>query len=112
MALPNLLLAKTTSNMTAQDHHQLSLHILSWLADHIALPHLRTLHKYKGQIPSISIEIAREQLMNSILFMNTANGLDRIHGTGVISWTTPSTYALMIPNNAHPISSDHIDVLS
>ena len=59
MALPSLLPAKTTSNMTAEDHHQLSLHILSWLADHIALPHLRSLYKFKGQIPSISIENAR-----------------------------------------------------
>ena len=48
MALPKLLPANTTSNSTAEDHHQLSLHILSWLADHVALLHLRTLHKFKG----------------------------------------------------------------
>ena len=88
MALPKLLPAKTTSNMIAQDHHQLSLHILSWLLDDIALPHPRPLHKFKGQTPSISIENAREQLMNSILFMNIANDLDRIHGAGAISWIT------------------------
>ena len=104
MALPKLL--------TAKDHHQPSLHILSWLAHHIALPHLRTLHKFKGQIPSISIENAREQLMNSILFVNTANDLDRIHGAGAMSWITAPTYALMKPENAHPMSSDHIDLLS
>ena len=112
LALPSLLPAKTTSNMTAEDHHQLSLHILSWFADHIALPHLRTLYKFKGQIPSISIENAREHLMNSILFMNTAGDLDRIHGTGVISWITAPTYALMIPDNAHPMPSEQIDLLS
>ena len=112
MALPKLLPAKNTSNLTAEDHHQLSLHVLSWLADHVALPHLRTLHKFKGQIPSISIENAREQPMNSILFMNTANDLNRIHRSGTISWITAPTYALMIPDNAHPMSSDHIDLLS
>ena len=107
-----LLPAKTTLNMVAEDHHQLNLHILSWLAYQVALTHLRPLHKFKGQIPSISIENAREQLMNSILFMNTANGLDRIHGAGAISWITPPTNALMIPHNAHPMSSDDIDSLS
>ena len=112
MALPKLLPTETTSTLTAEDHHQLSLHILSWLADHVALPHLRTLHKFKGQIPLISIENAREHLMNSILFMNTTNDLDRIHGSGTTSWITAPTYALMIPDNAHPMSSDHIDLLS
>ena len=34
----------------------------------------------------ISIENAREQLMNSILSLNTANDLDRIHGARAISW--------------------------
>ena len=50
--------------------------------------------------------------MNSILFMNTANDLDRIHGAGAISWITAPTYALMLPDNAHPMSSDHINLLS
>ena len=50
--------------------------------------------------------------MNSILFMNTANDLDRIHGTGVISWITAPTYALMIPDNAHPMPSEQVDLLS
>ena len=50
--------------------------------------------------------------MNSILFMNTANDLDRIQGSGTISWITAPTYTLMIPDNAHPMSSDHIDLLS
>ena len=112
LALPNLLPAKTTSNMTAKDHHQLSLHILSWLADHIALPHLRTLHKLKGKIQSISIDNAKEQLMHSIVFVNTAIDPDRIHGAGAISWIIAPTYALMVPDNAHPMSSDHINLLS
>ena len=91
MALPKLPPAKTTSNMTAEDHHHLSLHIMSWLADPIALTHLRTLHNFKGQMASISIENTTEQLMNSILFMNIANDLDRIHGAGAISWITAPT---------------------
>ena len=66
MALQKLLPAKTTSNMIAEDHHHLNLHILAWLTGHIALPHLRTLHKFKGRIPSISIENATAQLMNSL----------------------------------------------
>ena len=112
MALPKLLPTKTTSNLTTEDHHQLSLHLLSCLAGHVALPHLRVLHKFKGQIPSISIENAREHLPNSILFMDTANDIDWIQGLGTISWITAPTYALVIPDNAHPMSSDHIDLLS
>ena len=72
MALPKLLPGKTTSNIRAKDHHQLSLHILSWLADHRALSHVRALHNFTGQMPWISIQNAREQLTDSILFMNTA----------------------------------------
>ena len=71
MAPPKLLPTKFTLILTAEDHHQLSLHVLSWLADHIAVPHLRTLHKF-----------------------------------------TAPTYALMILDNAHPMSSDLIDLLS
>ena len=112
MALPKLLRTKTTSNLTAEDYHLLGLHIVSWLADHVALPHLKTLHKFKGHIPSKSIQNAREQPMNSILFMNTANDLYRIHGSGTVSWILAPTYALMMPDNAHLMSSNHIDLLS
>ena len=112
MALPKLLLIKTTLTLTAEVHHQLSLHVPSLLADHVALPHLRTLHKFQRQIPLISFENAREHLMNSILYINTANDVDRIHALGTFRWITTPTYALMIPEIAHPMSSDHIDLLS
>ena len=111
-ALPKLLRAKTSSTLTAEDHHQVSLHVLAWVSDHMALPHLRTLHKAKGHVPLITSENARELIMNLVLLMYAADDLDRINGKSLISWITAPTYTLMIPDNAQPLVRDQINLLS
>ena len=111
IALPQLLLAKSSPALTAEEHHQRSLYVLAWVADHMALPYLRTLHKTKGHLLPISLENARDLLMSSVLVMYTLNDFDRIHGNPVVSWLTAPTYALVVPDNAQPLHPAPIDCL-
>ena len=112
MAFPQLLPAKWSPTLTAEEDHQLSLYVLAWLADHMALPHLRTLLKTKGQLPQISLENKRDLLMSPVLVMYTTNDFDRIHGSPLVSWLPAPTYALMVPEIARPLHSAPIDLLS
>ena len=72
MQLPKLLPLKSTST-TTEDHDQLSLHVFMWLVDHMPLPHLCSLQKFKGQVPHMSLDNARDRLMNSVIFMHTTH---------------------------------------
>ena len=119
--LPKFMPPKLSGDLSAVDHHHLCVFLLAWIADAIALPHLKCAIRQKGIISLATPETVRDIFMNSVVRLKTTDELFQLGGDRLPSWVTTPTYAVMVPDAAKQmpdpfgepeIFSDHIDLAS
>ena len=100
VGLPKFMPPKLNGGLSAVDHHHLCIHLLAWVANAIALPHLKCATCRKGLISLAASEIVRDIVMNSVIRLKTADELFQLGGDRLPSWVTAPTYAIRIPDAA------------
>ena len=98
--LPKFMPPKINGDLSVVDHHHLCVFLLVWIADAIALPHLKCAIRQIGIISLATPETVRDIVVNSVVRPKTTDDLSQLGGDGLPSWVTAPTYAIMVPDAA------------
>ena len=97
---PKFMPSKLSGDLSAVGHHHLCVFVLAWVANAIALPHLKCAIWQKGLISLATPKTVRDIVMSSVVRLGTTHKLFQFGGDRLLSWVTAPTCAIMVPDAA------------